>query len=284
MNRSRFLLLLLLLVPLMAAATVAAQYSVHQESDSYFYLPLVAKGPEPRIVNFQVEPSAADPGQTVTLSWEVEDADQVVLTRFWDYRPAEWWKNLPLIGTHNYTVPDWERNPIYFMLDAYDTVTGNHVAAGVVINVICPETWFFYPPPDGCPTAPTYSPASEQPFEGGFMIWVGTQDRIIVLFADGNYPKVSNHVDEWDGGAICDLGPPPAGMFHPVRGFGYLWCAEPTIRDRLGWALEPETGYETILQSTTMVKYNHTYLRAADGNVWHLLPESSGWEKIPVVP
>jgi hypothetical protein len=206
------------------------------------------------------------------------------LTRFWDYRPAEWWEDLPLIGTHSYTVPDWERNPIYFMLNAYDTVTGNHVADGVVVNVICPEAWFFFPPPDGCPTAPEYSPAAEQPFEGGFMIWVSAQNRIIVLFDDGNYPKVSNHVDEWDGSPICDLGPPPTGKLHPERGFGYLWCTVPTVRDRLGWALEPETGYETILQSTTMVKYNHTYLRAADGNVWHLLPESSGWEKILIVP
>jgi hypothetical protein len=43
----------------MAVATVTAQYRVHQESDSYFQLPLVAKEPEPQIVNFQVEPSAA---------------------------------------------------------------------------------------------------------------------------------------------------------------------------------------------------------------------------------
>jgi hypothetical protein len=284
MKRGRFFLFLLLLVPLMAAATAAARYSVGQESDFYSYLPFVVQGREPRIVSFEVEPSTADPGQTVTLSWEVEFADQVVLTRYWDFRPAEWWENLPLIGTQTYTVPDAERNPVYYTLDAFDSATGIHVADGLVITVTCPDTWFFSPPPDGCPSAPLDSPAAEQAFEGGYMIWVGEQDRIIVLFADDSYPKVSNHGDDWDGGAICDLGPPPEGLFHPVRGFGYLWCTDPAVRERLGWALEPEIDYETILQTTTMVKYNHTYLRAADSNVWHLLPESSGWEKIVVTP
>jgi hypothetical protein len=220
----------------------------------------------------------------VTLSWAVEDADQIVLTRFWDYRPAEWWEDLPLTGALTYTVPTWERNPIYFILDAYNTQTGVHVGDGVIVNVICPDTWFFSPPPNGCPSAPLYSPAAEQAFEGGVMIWVGAQDRIIVLFADSMYPKVSNFSDDWDGGEICDLGPPPEGKLHPVRGFGYLWCNDQTVRDRLGWALESEVAYDTILQWTTMVKYNHNYLRAADGNVWHLLPESSGWEKILVDP
>ena len=116
------------------------------------------------------------------------------------------------------------------------------------------------------------------------MIWVGVQDRIIVLFADGRYPKVGNYQDEWDGSVICNLGPLPEGKLHPIRGFGNLWCAEQMVRDRLGWALEPEIGYDTILQWTTMVKYNHSYLRAADGNVWHLLPENSGWEKIVINP
>jgi len=284
MNRRRFFLILGLIILLMAVTTVTAQFHAPQEPDYTIYFPLIARPPEPQIIYFQVEPNAADPGQMVTLSWEVQDADQVILTRFWDYRPTEWWEDLPLIGTHNHTVPDWERNAIYFMLDVYNTITGERAAASVFINVICPDTWFFNPPPGGCPSAPIQSPAAEQQFEGGVMVWVGVQDRIIVLFADSMYPKVGNYEDKWDGGEICDLGPPPAGKLHPVRGFGNLWCTDQMVRDRLGWALEPEIASDSILQSTTMVKYNHSYLHAADGNVWHLLPESSGWEKIMVEP
>lgn len=284
MKQHPFLFIGGLAVLLLAATAVIAQYHAPQESEYFTYLPLIVGPPETRIVSFQVEPNLADPGQTVMLSWEVESADQVVLTRYWDFRAAEWWEDLPLIGTRSHTVPDWERNPIVFVLDAYNTTTSARVSASVSISVICPDTWFFSPPPGGCPSAPLYSPAAEQPFEGGVMIWVGEQDRIIVLFNDAQYPKLANYSDDWDGGPICDLGSPPADRVHPVRGFGYLWCENQMVRDRLGWALEPEVGYETTMQWTTLVKYNHTYLRAADGNVWHLLPESSGWEKILVDP
>jgi hypothetical protein len=50
------------------------------------------------------------------------------------------------------------------------------------------------------------------------------------------------------------------------------------IRDRLGWALAPESGGQTAVQRTSYYKYNHTYLKALDNNVWHLLPERSDWE------
>jgi hypothetical protein len=284
MKQHRFLIIWGLIGLLMAATAVTAQYHTPQTSDYSLYLPLVARTSAARIVDFRVEPQAADPGQTVTLSWEVQNADRVMLTRFWDFRAAEWWEDLPLIGAHEHTIPDWERNPITFMLTAFSNATGDHVTASLSIYVICPDTWFFSPAPDGCPSAPLYSPAAEQPFEHGVMIWVGAQDRIIVLSADNQYPRVENFTDTWDGGPICDLGPPPAGMVHPMRGFGHIWCENERVRDRLGWALEPEVGFETILQTTTKVKYNHTYLRAADGDVWHLLPESSGWEKIIVDP
>jgi hypothetical protein len=36
------------------------------------------------------------------------------------------------------------------------------------------------------------------------------------------------------------------------------------------------------VQFTSSPKYATTYIRAADGNVWKLLPERSGWEKIIV--
>lgn len=284
MNRRYFFFIVGFAALILAVTAVTAAYHVSQEPDHFVYLPLAIRPPDPQIIYFQAAPNPVDPGQMVTLSWEVQYADRVVLTRYWDFRPAEWWDYLPLTSTHTYTVPDWERNPVYFTLDAFNTISGVHVAAGVSILVNCPDSWFFNPPPAGCPTPALSSPAAEQSFAGGTMIWVGAEDRIIVLFADGMLPKVSNFTDDWDGEPICDLGPPPPGLLHPTRGFGKVWCEHEMVRNRLGWALEPETAYETILQRTTMVKYNHTYLRAADGNVWHLLPESSGWEKIVVSP
>jgi len=66
-----------------------------------------------------------------------------------------------------------------------------------------------------------------------------------------------------------------------VRGFGLLWREEPGIRDRLGWAIDNESAYETALQRTSYAKYNVTYIRAADGDIWRLQPELSGWQKWP---
>ena len=36
----------------------------------------------------------------------------------------------------------------------------------------------------------------------------------------------------------------PAGVVQPVRGFGGLWCAYPDIRERLGYGLTDERGFE----------------------------------------
>jgi hypothetical protein len=274
----------LLIMTAAAVATFAEKPAQPENSDLTIFLPIIARPQIPVIRLFQVQPAAADPGQTVTLSWEVEHADEVTLIRFWDFRPAQWWTDLPLVGSQAYTIPASERNSVHFMLDAYDSASDARVNAGVSVHVICPDTWFFNPAPSGCPTAPLYSTAAEQPFEGGYMIWVGVENRIIVLFTDTGYPKMANYTDSWAGEPICNQGPPPAGKFHPTRGFGKIWCDFDAVRGRLGWATELETGYETILQRTTMVKYNHTYLRAADDNVWHLLPESSGWEKIVTTP
>jgi hypothetical protein len=49
-----------------------------------------------------------------------------------------------------------------------------------------------------------------------------------------------------------------------------------------GWALDHEIwGYQTAVQSTAYDRYNTLYVRAADGGVWKLLTERSGWEKLP---
>ena len=41
---------------------------------------------------------------------------------------------------------------------------------------------------------------------------------------------------------------PPDGRFQPIRGFGKLWRERPDVRDRLGWALGVELGFDAKLQ------------------------------------
>ncbi|MBK9054046.1 MAG: hypothetical protein IPL78_24965 [Chloroflexi bacterium] len=130
------------------------------------------------------------------------------------------------------------------------------------------------------------SPGAEQHFEHGLMLWVEGEDTIYVLFDDGNSPRWSSYQDEWDPGDPDDdptIIPPP-GYYQPVRGFGLVWREQMGVRDRLGWAVDLESTYPTAVQRTSYPRYNDTYIRAADGNVWRLLTEHSGWEKIIVTP
>ncbi|MFO7271787.1 hypothetical protein [Sphaerobacter thermophilus] len=86
-----------------------------------------------------------------------------------------------------------------------------------------------------------------QRFERGTMIWVDVDDvynperSILVLYDDGTFAR---YADTWDEGqAVSDPRlTPPAGLYQPVRGFGKVWRDVPGVRDRLGWAVEPERG------------------------------------------
>jgi hypothetical protein len=146
----------------------------------------------------------------------------------------------------------------------------------------CPDPWFFQPAPAVCGTVPVYSQAAVQQFERGTMIWVGERDIIFVLYDDGAQPRYEGFTDEYDEGESADDPNivPPEGLHQPVRGFGLVWRSYPQVRSRLGWALDHERGFDTVLQSTTQYKYNSIYLRSADGDVWHLGPERSSWDLI----
>jgi hypothetical protein len=93
------------------------------------------------------------------------------------------------------------------------------------------------------------------------------------------------YADDWNEGDPEDdpTLTPPDGLYQPVRGFGLVWRTYSEVRDRLGWAVDQEVGFDTVIQMTTRYKYNSTYIQALDGNVWHLQPELSGWEKIQVL-
>lgn len=42
---------------------------------------------------------------------------------------------------------------------------------------------------------------------------------------------------------------------------------------------QPLASASTAVQRTSYFKYNHTYLKALDGDVWQLFPERSDWQK-----
>ncbi|HRF96872.1 MAG TPA: hypothetical protein PLZ51_16805 [Aggregatilineales bacterium] len=91
---------------------------------------------------------------------------------------------------------------------------------------------------------------AEQVFEGGRMFYLQPVDRIWVLFYDGEsrdtgtwavYENVwTEGMPETDTTII-----PPDGYIQPKRGFGVLWREDEDLRAKLGFALDPEIGFES---------------------------------------
>jgi hypothetical protein len=242
-------------------------------------------GDGPVLLYFRANVTEANPGDTVVLEWESSGATRAVLYHLLPggQLPGSGWDVAPT-GAYQYEITLDERNISQFyliVLDQEDRYADGHVT----VNLRCTESWFFSPAPDVCPTTPVVSDAAEQHFERGVMIWVEQEDRMYVLYGDDQFsPKWAVFTDEWDEGEPEDDPSltPPGGLYQPVRGFGLVWREYPEVRERLGWATDQERGFGTVVQRTTLSKYNSTYIRAFDGNVWHLGPERASWEKIVV--
>jgi hypothetical protein len=101
----------------------------------------------------------------------------------------------------------------------------------------------------GCPRAPAraYVPAAVQPFERGWMLWVGGSGAeppmIFVLIAtpSGMRWRWEAYRDTARADQPPDqVGAPPPGREIPVSGFGRLWLRSAQLREQLGWATAPE--------------------------------------------
>lgn len=96
------------------------------------------------------------------------------------------------------------------------------------------------------------APLAVQPFEGGMMLWVRqfssdvlSDGEIFVLTpaTTGQGLTWQRYADDWSEGQPTGVtDPPPAGLYAPDRGFGYLWAHNADVRARLGWATGPEQG------------------------------------------
>ncbi|HRQ36747.1 MAG TPA: hypothetical protein PLD25_02400 [Chloroflexota bacterium] len=254
-----------------------------QSNDATIYLPLVFKSePPPQILSFTANVEIADPGDTIELSWVTANAVSVTLYHLLPTGQLGQFWNVAISGTMPYTISEAARNVERFVLYA---AREGQPAAGASVEIIltCPYPWFFAPAPDICAQdAALLSPAAEQQFENGWMIWVGEEDLIYVLYDDDVFsPKWQAFTDDWEpGDPVSDTTIiPPEGYYQPLRGFGLVWREQPFVRDRLGWAVALEAGYDTAVQRTSYSRYNHTYIRALDADIWHLFPEHSAWEK-----
>ena len=242
------------------------------------------KEPRPVVLSFRAQTDPVDPGDTVTVFWDTVGATSVVLYKMWPSgQISAAGIELPISGTYDYQLSEYDQNWASFLLYASDEA-GNQAQATVEVSIRCTYRWFLSPPPeDICPTEPLDSPAAQQHFEHGVMIWVEKEDAVYVLYGQPLYTTHwTRFEDLWEEGEPeqDDSITAPEGLQQPRRGFGLVWREQPQVREQLGWAIAGEKAYTTVLQLTTRYKYNARYLLAVDGSVWHLGPEGSSWAQI----
>jgi len=243
----------------------------------------------PTIHYFEMlEVQDTDYGKRITFNWSAEGVEARLFsgTR---QRFQDWWV-VPLSGTQTVEARGTVyRDPLFTVevSNSADWFAASTQKARKSIRVewACEHAYFFEPAPTRCPLrAAALSPAAEQRFERGRMIWLDAEDAIYVFFDQdsGSNGRAQQFEDTWMPGEL-ESDPeivPPEGLYQPVRGFGKVWRDNPQIRDRLGWAIAPEQGFEGALQHEHHEGSSSgapTFLRTADGQVIWWWPPSWGF-------
>jgi hypothetical protein len=146
--------------------------------------------------------------------------------------------------------------------------------------------WFFFNPPlpDCPPGPPLVTEGSFQPFEDGFMIWVGAQDAIYVLFISADTPRWQVFPDTYTDGVpeydpAMNAGISPYSAWQPRRGFGLIWRTYPDIRERIGWAKSEWEAAYTIQVQTAADGTIYISEPAPRSGVFQLRPNGSDWDR-----
>jgi hypothetical protein len=107
----------------------------------------------------------------------------------------------------------------------------------------------------GCPRTPEepVQPAAQQHFQAGYMFWRGDTHTIYVFLQSGPHDVYGTWMefnDTWQEGEPVPTveGTTPDGGYIPVRGFGKLWANNPALRQKLGYATEPEATVGAVWQ------------------------------------
>lgn len=226
--------------------------------------------PPPQIALFTVAPEIVPRGGTVTLTWDVRNAQDVGVWLLEPGGPLSQSAPDPASRTWTVTLPMFYVDTATFAL--YVTgQDGSQLQDTLTVDVICPYSYFFGPTtdPQTCPEGPaTDVQAAFQRFERGYMIWRADTSDIYVLYDSG---LVNRYKDSWQGEVLQFPEVAPEGTYRPDRGFGKVWIDNPQVRSGLGWALTFEEGYVMHYQRSGDVKYARLYMDWPDGTVIYMV-------------
>jgi hypothetical protein len=250
----------------------------------------------PTIVSFDVAPKEVGPGDTVTLTWEaIGDRATLCPTARYVLFSSDDCRQVPLSGAVDFSIPLEAAGfqTIDFLLEVETLVPQAAVTAQAAVAFKCDTTWFFSDTPQAgiCPREPTRSQAAAQLFERGMMIWIEELGRYFVLESallyEGEERKKVDVIHDpltviRDTSSEIEA---PPDRYAPQSGFGLVWRGDvqesPGYRQRLGWALAPEFGYQAIFQCDDARpsggrSWQTCYLKGPDGEVIVLHP-LGGW-------
>jgi len=201
------------------------------------------------VASFLARPAKVNPGQAVTLSWEIVGAGGVVIEQVVPgmAMPVTVVNAQSPQGSATVYLPDYAAYSVIYVLR---TVVGGTTAQAVV-EVNCLRS-FFFEGGDGCPlNDPRSVPASIQTFENGLMVWRSDTNEIMVIYDHDKTGGTAASFPETSFAALPEVvlsEVPPLNRTAPMAGFGKVWANVPDVRARLGWALGPEQGYSMTVQ------------------------------------
>ncbi len=248
----------------------------------------------PRIISFSAAPTTTHRlGETISATWEARGTQATlcpyIMSPQGPVEQAPACSDVPLAGTKSITID--ENDLTWSGLQLRVTAGQASDRSLVSLHLGCQgfRDWFFSNPPEGCPqAAAVHSPAAAQHFEHGLMIWVKQPDTFYIFYELDQPPRrVFDQISapyRFRPGASLDhrVGEtPPRGMYEPVSGFGQLWRGEiegaQRVRQRLGWATEPEFSFNTSYQCDIPPFFRlwTCYLAGPDDKVLVLRPDST---------
>lgn len=234
------------------------------------------------ILSFTVDVEELEPGKRFTCNWETIGAEQVILMIGTRLRFQPWWV-VEASGTFTF------EQRLTFFPNPNVTLTArdgqdSEILQSVPVGWPCQYEYFFEPGPSDCSGLamcycpayePTHTAAAEQSFENGRMIWLRemhyegqvVENAIFVLYADGNGWQFQDTWTPDEPESDPSIVPPP-GFYQPIRGFGKVWRENPEVREKLGWALAPEQGFEGTWQPQIHESLlGYEYMRTLDNRI-----------------
>ncbi len=208
--------------------------------------PPVPTASVPAITNFAILPDMINRAGEITFDWETQGMTSLGITRLSEVGGIfleSIGDNLPASGQLTYQLPANYTDQAEFLLIGTDA-NGTTYQASASVAISCP----FQPAYDtSCPLTQQSTSVASQVFEHGLMVWRGDRRLIYVMFNDGSFETFA---DNWVVGTPIDTPTDiPDGLYAPERGFGLLWTTNPSVRDRVGWALTFEEAMETVIET-----------------------------------